>query len=45
MRKPTDKEMLLTYQLFIGKVTDELGVEKTMQLLKEAREAIINSAQ
>jgi hypothetical protein len=33
-------EIKLTHELFIGKVTDELGFDKTVKLLKEAKEAI-----
>lgn len=29
----------LIHQLFVGKVTDEIGEEKTRKLLKEAKEA------
>ena len=34
------KNEKLIYQLFIGKVADELGTTKTTKLLKEAREVI-----
>ena len=43
MRKLSDKEMILSYQLFIGKVAYELGFDKTWQLLKEAKEAILKT--
>ena len=33
------KNERLMYQLFIGKVSEVIGVEKTMQLLKEAKDA------
>lgn len=36
----TDRERKLIHQLFIGKVVDEIGQAKTMQLLKESHEAI-----
>lgn len=35
-----DRQKLIT-QLFIGKVSDVLGVDKTMQLLKEAKDEFI----
>lgn len=34
------KNEKLIHQLFIGKVSDELGIEKTTKLLKEARDVI-----
>jgi len=34
------KNEKLAYQLFIGKVSEEIGVSKTMLLLKESKEAI-----
>lgn len=33
-----DKKEKLIYQLFIGMVSDLIGVEKTTKLLKEAKE-------
>jgi hypothetical protein len=33
-------ELKLTHELFIGKVANELGFDKTVKLLKEAKEAI-----
>lgn len=39
MKKITYK---LMYQLFIGKVVDEIGSEKTIQLLKECKKALEN---
>ncbi len=33
-----DRQKLI-HQLFIGKVADVLGIEKTTELLKEAKEA------
>ena len=35
-----EKETKLIYQLFIGKVSDELGFEKTIELLKESKKQI-----
>jgi len=35
-----DRERKLIHQLFIGKVVDEIGQEKTTALLKESQEAI-----
>ena len=40
--KLTGKELKLVHQLFIGKVADQIGMEKTTKLLKEARDVIIN---
>ncbi len=34
------KNEKLIHELFIGKVADELGIEKTTKLLREAREVI-----
>jgi hypothetical protein len=34
------KNEKLAYQLFIGKVSEEIGVSKTMLLLKQSKEAI-----
>lgn len=42
IRKLTDKEYRLVIQLFIGKVTDEIGIDKTLELIREAKEAILN---
>ena len=33
-------ELKLTHELFVGKVIGELGFDKTIELLKEAKEAI-----
>jgi len=33
------KNLKLVNQLFIGKVADEIGMERTIELLKEAKEA------
>lgn len=33
------ENLKLVHQLFIGKVADEIGIERTTQLLKEAKEA------
>ena len=35
-------EEKLKHQLFIGKVSDVIGMKKTIELLKEVREAIKN---
>lgn len=35
-----NENLKLIHQLFVGKVADEIGEEKTYQLLKEAKEAI-----
>lgn len=37
-----DKDKLI-HQLFVGKVTEILGFEKTVQLLKESKEAFNHS--
>jgi hypothetical protein len=34
-----EKQEKLIYQLFIGKVSDIIGFEKTTKLLRESREA------
>lgn len=33
------ENLKLVHQLFIGKVADEIGMERTTELLKEAKEA------
>ncbi len=35
-----DNKQKLIYQLFIGMVSDLIGIEKTTELLKEAKDAI-----
>lgn len=41
MSKLTEKQTKLIHQLFIGKVADVLGFDKTLELLKEAKKAIL----
>ncbi len=41
LRKVSDKELKLIHQLFIGKVSDEIGFDKTMSLLIESKKAIL----
>ena len=43
LRELTTEERLVIYQLFIGKVADELGFEKTMELLKESKTEILKA--
>jgi hypothetical protein len=38
--KEMEKEQKLKYQLFIGKVSEIIGDEKTFELLKECQETI-----
>ena len=42
-RKLTEKEYKLMHELFVGKVVDEIGFEKTVELLRDARNTIINA--
>ena len=44
MRKLTDLEYKLVIQLFIGKVADEIGFNKTLELLREAKKAILEAS-
>jgi DNA-directed RNA polymerase subunit RPC12/RpoP len=45
IRKLTEKETKLVYQLFIGKVADELGFSKTRDLMYEAKKEILTNKQ
>lgn len=44
IRKLTDEEYRLSMYLFIGKVSDELGFDKTVDLLTESKLAIIEGS-
>lgn len=37
------KKEKLIYQLFIGKVSETIGIEKTLELLKESRKEMLNN--
>ena len=41
LRILTEKEQKLLHQLFIGKVADRLGFDKTMELLVESKKAVL----
>ena len=42
LKKATHKELVLIYQLFTGKVCEEIGFEKTLALLRESRVQIMS---
>jgi hypothetical protein len=42
MKKLTEQEKNQVYQLFIGKVSEEIGFDRTYELLKEAKKTILN---
>ncbi len=42
LRKISEKDTKLIYQLFTGKVLDELGYDKTMELMQEAKKAVLS---
>ena len=37
-----ESDTKLIYQLFTGKVVDELGYDKAMKLMQEAKKAVLN---
>tara|TARA_R110000803_G_scaffold76454_3_gene141099 strand:+ start:103 stop:237 length:135 start_codon:yes stop_codon:yes gene_type:complete len=37
----SEKDLKLIHQLFIGKVSDVIGFEKTIELLRESKKAIL----
>ena len=39
--KTSEADLKLIYQLFIGKVCDEIGFDKTMKLLTDSKKVIL----
>lgn len=40
--KISEKDTKLIYQLFTGKVADEIGFDKTIKLMQEAKKVMLN---
>lgn len=42
LKKISEEQTKLIYQLFTGKVVDEIGFDKAMKLMQEAKSAVLN---
>lgn len=43
IEKIDDRKRILIYQLFVGKVSNEIGIDKALELMKESKEAILKA--
>ena len=44
LKKIEEKDVKIIYQLFVGKVVDEIGFNRAMELMQESKKAVLENA-